>query len=58
MFFWDWTMIILIPGLIISAIAQAKVTSSFNRYSRIQSRSGLTGFETAIRLLAVSPDLD
>ncbi|MGI6556686.1 MAG: zinc metallopeptidase [Pseudoramibacter sp.] len=53
MFFWDWTMIILIPGLIISAIAQAKVTSSFNRYSRIQSRSGLTGFETANRLLAV-----
>lgn len=53
MLFWDWTWIILIPGLIVSAIAQAKVMSSFNAYSRIPSRSGMTGFETARRLLAV-----
>lgn len=51
MLFFDWTWIILIPGLIISIIAQAKVSSAFNAYSRVTSSQRLTGAETARRLL-------
>jgi len=51
MYFFDWTWLILIPGLIISAIAQAKVSSAFNTYSEVPSENGLTGADAARRLL-------
>ena len=51
MFFFDPTMIILIPALIIAAYAQYKVKSAFNKYKEIRSRSGLSGAEIARRLL-------
>ena len=31
MFFWDISMIILIPGLLLAMYAQAKVSSTYNR---------------------------
>lgn len=51
MFFWDWTIIILIPGLIISFIAQMKVSSTYSKYSSIPAMCGITGAETAQRIL-------
>lgn len=52
MYFWgDWTWILLIPGLIISAIAQAKVTSAFNRYSKVRTQNGVTGAEAAREIM-------
>ncbi|MDD6203809.1 MAG: zinc metallopeptidase [Firmicutes bacterium] len=51
MFFWDWTIIILIPGLIISFIAQMKVSSTYSKYSSIPAMCGVTGAETAQRIL-------
>lgn len=51
--FWhyDWTFIIIIPALIISAWAQMKVSSSFNKYSRVMSINGYTGAQVARMLL-------
>ncbi|MFU0823934.1 zinc metallopeptidase [Clostridium sp.] len=51
MFFYDWTYIILIPALIVSAWAQMKVTSTFNKYSRVGSINGYTGAQVARMLL-------
>ena len=51
MFFWDPTFLLMIPGLIFTLWAQAKVTSAFNKFSREGSRSGITGAEVARRIL-------
>lgn len=50
--FWgDWTILILIPGMLFAFWAQARVKSTFHRYSREATRSGLSGAEAARRLL-------
>lgn len=43
--------ILLIPVLILSIYAQAKVSSSFNRYSRERNRRGVTGAQAAYAVL-------
>ena len=45
-------MIILIPGLIIAAIAQWNVTSTYNKYLRVANSRGITGLEAAKLLLS------
>lgn len=40
MFFWDWTYILVIPGLILGLWAQHKVNSAYREYSRIATRLG------------------
>ena len=50
-FFFDPTMIIIIPALLIAVYAQYKVKSTFNHYSEIYSDSGLTGAEAARRIM-------
>ncbi|MCX7975089.1 MAG: zinc metallopeptidase [Candidatus Aminicenantes bacterium] len=54
MFFWDYTFVLLIPPLLLALYAQAKVQSTFNRFSRRLSRRGLTGAEVAARILGAS----
>lgn len=49
--YFDLTMIILIPGIIFALYAQTKVKSTFARYTRVASSSGMTGAEVAERLL-------
>lgn len=51
MFFYDSTFLILIPALIISAWAQMKVKSTFDRYSRVRSINQYTGAQVAKMLL-------
>lgn len=51
MFYLDPTFIILIPALILSAWAQFKVSSTFNRYSGVYSQSGMTGAQVAQDIL-------
>ncbi len=52
MFYIDWTYIILVlPFVIFSMIASAKVNSSFKKYSEVYSRRGLTAHEAARRVL-------
>ncbi len=49
--FWDPTMIILIPALILAGWAQVKVQSTFSKYSKVASSRRITGAELAATLL-------
>ena len=51
MFFYDPTFIILIPALLLAGWAQYKVQSTFHRYSRVPSSTGITGAQVARKLL-------
>jgi uncharacterized protein len=53
MFFFDWTMLLLIPGMLFAFYAQWKVSSTFARYSQVRTPSGRTGHEVARQLLNV-----
>ena len=46
-FFWDPTMIILIPGLLFALWAQYMIKSTFAKYSNIHSSRNITGAEAA-----------
>ena len=47
----DPTMILVLIGVVITLWAQWRVNSAFSKYSRIRSRTGMTGAEAAQRLL-------
>ncbi len=47
----DPTIILVLIGVVISLWAQGRVTSTFNKYSKVRSRVGMTGAEAARRLL-------
>lgn len=49
----DPTMIILIPAVLLSAWAQNRVQSTFNQYSRIPARGGVTAENVARMLLTL-----
>ncbi|HPQ69253.1 MAG TPA: zinc metallopeptidase [bacterium] len=49
--FWDPTMILLIPAIILGIWAQAKVRSAYGKYSQINAASGMTGAQAARYLL-------
>lgn len=44
-------LILVVPAIILSMIAQAKVSSTFKKYSQVFSRKGMTGEDTANLLL-------
>ena len=46
-----WGLLFIIPALLLGLIAQAVMKSTYNKYSKVQSRSGLTGFAAARRIL-------
>ena len=50
-FFFDPTMIFIYIGLALSLLASAMVKSTFSKYSRVGSMSGLTGAQAAERIL-------
>ena len=43
--------ILLIPVLVLTIYAQVKVSSSFNRYSQVRNRRGVTGAQAAYEVL-------
>lgn len=51
LFFWDPTMILLIPAIILAIWAQMRVSSTYSKYSKISSTRGATGAEIAKILL-------
>lgn len=51
MFYWDSTMVLLIPAILLSIYAQYKISSSYKRYSKIPSQAGLSGAQTARSIL-------
>ncbi|MBU3091596.1 zinc metallopeptidase [Clostridium sp. CM028] len=51
MLFYDNTMVVLLPAIIISGLAQLKIKSSFSKYSKVNSANGYTGEKVARMLL-------
>ncbi|HHY60619.1 MAG TPA: zinc metallopeptidase [Clostridia bacterium] len=47
----DWTMIILIPAILVSMYAQFKIQSAYGHWSRVRSSSGVSGAMVARELL-------
>ena len=57
MYYWgiDSTYILLVlPAIIFTFIAQAKVQSTFNKYSRINTLRGFTGAEIVREMLRIN----
>ncbi len=50
-YYFDWTYILVVIGLVLSLAASAKVNGTFSKYSRTWSRSGITGAEAARQIL-------
>ena len=51
MFYYDSTMLILIPAIIISFIAQMQISSTYSKYRRVGTRNGYTGQQVARMML-------
>ncbi len=52
--FFDPTMLIIIPGVILASIAQIKISTAYSQYSRISNSKGLRGSDVAINLLRIA----
>ena len=50
-FFYDWTYLLLVPALMLSLWAQFRVSSTFNRFSKVRASSGMTATQMAEQLL-------
>ena len=50
-YYYDWTYILVLIGVVICMAASGHVNSVFTRYSRVRSHSGMTGKEAAERIL-------
>lgn len=50
----DWTYLLVLAGVLLSMIVSAKMKSTFAQYSRVGTRSNLTGAETARAILAAA----
>ncbi|MBQ8184728.1 MAG: zinc metallopeptidase [Lachnospiraceae bacterium] len=51
MFYWDPTYILVIIGAVLSLMASGKVKSTYAKYSKVRSMSGMTGADAAARIL-------
>jgi len=52
--FFDSTMILLIPAIVLALWAQYRVKNTFNKYSKVPAATGQTGYAVAKRLLTDS----
>jgi Zn-dependent membrane protease YugP len=51
MFFWDYTFFLLIPPLLLAFYAQAKVRSTFAKFSKVGASSRISGAQMAKEIL-------
>ncbi|MCJ7680058.1 MAG: zinc metallopeptidase [Candidatus Aminicenantes bacterium] len=54
MFFWDWSIFLVIPPFILAIYAQSRVKNTYAKFSRIPAASRITGAEAARRILSAS----
>lgn len=52
--YYDSSYILVIIGIVICLVASARMKSTFSKYSRVQSMSGMTGAQAAQRILSLS----
>ena len=53
-YYFDPTYFLVLIGAVLCIWAQARVSSTYNRYSRVLSRTGMTGAQAAQRILKLS----
>jgi len=51
MFYWDYTMFLILPALALALYAQARVRGAYAKYGRVFASSRITGAEAARRIL-------
>lgn len=51
MFYYDWTYLLLIPGLLLGFWAQAKVKTAYAKYSRVRTNLGAPASQVVMDLL-------
>lgn len=51
MIWFDWTIIIMIPAILLGLIVQIRLSTTYSRYSKVQSRTGMTEYTAARRIL-------
>ena len=51
MFYYDYSMILLLPAIIFTFITQSRIMNAYNRYSQIRVSTGITGAEAARRMM-------
>ena len=49
--YFDWTILLILPGFIISLVAQIKVSTTFNKYAKMKTLKGLSGAAAARKIL-------
>ena len=50
-YYFDPTMLIVLPALIFALWAQIRVKSTYSKYNKLNTRNGVTGFDAARRIL-------
>ena len=50
-YYMDWTYILVLIGAVLCMVASARVNSTYSKYARVRSMSGITGAEAAQRIL-------
>ena len=53
-YYFDWTYLLVIVGVVLCMIASANVKGTFARYARVRSGLGLTGAQAAQRILEMN----
>ncbi len=51
LFYFDWTILIVLPALIISIWAQIKVSTTYKKYSTVYTKRNITGHDAARAIL-------
>ena len=51
MFFWDSTIILIIPALLLAIYAQFRVKNTYSRFKKIHNNYGISGYQAAMELL-------
>ncbi len=53
-YYFDPTYFLVLIGAVLCIVAQLRVSSTYNKYSKVRSRTGMTGAEAAQRILQLS----
>ena len=53
-YYMDWTLIILLPALLLTVYAQAKISTTYRKYSKIQARSAVRACDMARKMLDIN----
>ena len=53
-YYFDWTYLLVIAGLIITFFAQIKMRTTYEKYKDVQASCGMTGAEAALTYVAAA----